>query len=95
MPNILSPGDGDIINLGVREFYAKLSVGGEIREAFSAKTLSVKYSQNDYSDDIHDYSRKHYGTPKALVVQLLNKWDESGEFENTIEVPQEFEQPIL
>lgn len=72
----------DIINLGVREFYAKLSVGGEIREAFSGKTLGISYPPHNHSHAIRNFSQKTYGTPKANVQSLLKKWDESGTFEN-------------
>ncbi len=85
----------DIINLGVREFYIKLSVNGEIREAFSGKTLNVIYPPMDYSSKIIEASRETYGTPKKDVIRLLSKWDESGEFDQTIEIPKEFNSPLI
>ena len=85
----------DIINLGVREFYAKLSVNGEIREAFSAKTLDVQYPPNDLTAYIIDNSRKQYGTSKTDVEQLLKSWDESGEFNITPEQSKDFESPMI
>ena len=87
--------DRDIINLGVREFYAKLSVHGEIREAFSGKTLHVGYEKQDNSKAILDFSRITYGTKKQEVVDLLSKWDESGEFANSVEMTADFEAPLI
>ncbi|QQR83274.1 type IV secretory system conjugative DNA transfer family protein [Candidatus Peregrinibacteria bacterium] len=56
----------DIINLGVREFYAKMSVNGEIREAFSARTLDAPKVEQDYTDQIVAQSREKYCTPPTL-----------------------------
>ena len=86
----------DIINLGVREFYCKMSVHGEIREAFSAKTMDVPKPPESYAAEIIANSRKVYCEPRKDVEALLNKWDESGEFENSSpsEAP-EFEEPLI
>ncbi len=88
----------DIINLGIREFYIKMSVDGEIREAFSGRTLDVPKSTNDFSKKILENSRKKYCVSKAEVDRLLSKWDEAGEFtEDNIapEYEKEFEEPII
>ena len=88
----------DIINLGVREFYTKMSVSGQIREAFSGRTLDMPKPDNDLTKEIIEYSRKTYCKPRADVEKLLSKWDEAGDFgeDNTApaeEVP--FEEPII
>ncbi len=88
----------DIINLGVREFYTKMSVKGEIREAFSGRTLNVPPVTNDCTRLIVDHSRQSFCTPKAEVEKLLTKWDEAGDFseENMApEMEQEFEEPLI
>ncbi|MFA4815219.1 MAG: type IV secretory system conjugative DNA transfer family protein [Candidatus Gracilibacteria bacterium] len=69
----------DIINLGVREFYLKMSIDGELTEAFSGKTLNIDYSKVDYSRDIIAASRKAYCTPREAVETMLQKWDEGKE----------------
>ena len=86
----------DIINLGVREFYCKMSINGEIREAFSAKTMNVPKIEKDYVKEIMENSRNTYCQPRKDVEDLLNKWDESGEFEGLQpqEAP-EFEEPLI
>ncbi len=86
----------DIINLGVREFYCKMSVNGEIREAFSARTMDVPKVQKNYVKEIIENSRNVFCEPRASVEETLAKWDESGEFAN--EAPQgdpEFEEPLI
>ncbi|MFA6917543.1 MAG: DUF87 domain-containing protein [Candidatus Gracilibacteria bacterium] len=86
----------DIINLGVREFYCKMSVDGEIREAFSGRTLTVPQIKENYVKEIIDNSRALYCKKRAEVETLLAKWDEAGEFENA--GPQEdpdFEEPLI
>ena len=88
----------DIINLGVREFYIKMSVNGEIREAFSGKTLSVPETKRDWTPEIMEHSRKTYCTPKEDVVKLLSKWDEAGDFGDGNAAPtldQAFEEPLI
>lgn len=36
-------GTEDVVNLGLREFYLKMSIQGEVQEAFSGRTLDVSY----------------------------------------------------
>ncbi|MFH1012234.1 MAG: type IV secretory system conjugative DNA transfer family protein [Candidatus Peregrinibacteria bacterium] len=90
--------DRDIINLGVREFYIKMSVNGEIREAFSARTLDVPSPTNDMTDYIVEQSRKKYCSPKKDVEKVLSKWDEAGEFSEDNVAPEmeaAFEEPLI
>ncbi len=89
----------DIINLGVREFYCKMSVNGELREAFSGRTLDAPKIGTDYTQAIIDHSRQMYCKPRAAVEELLKKWDESGSAASTNEVTnqdeEKFEAPLL
>ncbi|MBN2086796.1 type IV secretory system conjugative DNA transfer family protein, partial [Candidatus Peregrinibacteria bacterium] len=88
----------DIINLGVREFYTKMSVDGEIREAFSGRTLDVPPVTNDLTEKIKQQSRQKYCTPRVDVEKLLSKWDEAGDFTQDNMAPdmeQEFEEPLI
>ena len=88
----------DIINLGVREFYTKMSIDGEIREAFSGRTMDAPVPTNDISKEIRELSRKKYCEPKANVEVMLKKWDEAASAEATEEemaVEEKFEEPIL
>ncbi len=71
----------DIINLGVREFYCKMSINGEIRQAFSGKTINVAPVKNSFVDEIKDNSRSTYCEPREKVEEMLAKWDEAGEFD--------------
>ncbi len=86
----------DIINLGVREFYCKMSVNGEIREAFSARTIDVPKVKESFVNQILDHSRAAYCTPREEVEKMLSRWDEAGEFENSAsnETPA-FEEPLI
>ena len=54
----------DMINLGVRDFYIKMTIDGETFDPFSARTLNVfspAYSSN--KDEIVRLSREKYATP--------------------------------
>ncbi|MBU1017589.1 type IV secretion system DNA-binding domain-containing protein [Patescibacteria group bacterium] len=88
----------DIINLGMREFYTKMSVNGEVREAFSGRTIDVPEVKKDLSGKIIEQSRKKYCRSKKEVEKLLSKWDEAGEFnEDNVapEMEKEFEEPLI
>jgi hypothetical protein len=66
----------DIINLGVREFYIKMSIDGEMRDAFSGRTMTLEFPKVDYSQQIIEYSRKMYAKPRAVVEKELAAWNE-------------------
>ncbi len=86
----------DIINLGVREFYCKMSIDGEIREAFSGRTIDVPRVEKHYLKEIIEHSRKTYCKPRKEVEEVLAKWDESGEFENLLSSEDlEFDEPLI
>jgi len=68
----------DIINLAVREFYIKMSVKGETRDAFSGTTMDCITPTQHFKDEVVEFSRKTFTKPKAEVEDLLRKWDESG-----------------
>ena len=66
----------DLINLGVRDFVAKMSVEGETCEAFSARTLSMRYPEEDYTKECIEHSRRACSRPLEEVKQILSKWEE-------------------
>jgi len=68
----------DIINLAVREFYIKMSVQGQTRDAFSAMTMDCASPEQDSVKQIVEHSRETFAKPKKDVEVLLRKWDESG-----------------
>ncbi|PIQ77737.1 hypothetical protein COV82_03025 [Candidatus Peregrinibacteria bacterium CG11_big_fil_rev_8_21_14_0_20_46_8] len=69
----------DIINLGVREFYVKMSVDGELRDAFSGRTLTVPTPpvERTHAQTIIDMSRKKYSRSRQEVEEALQRWDEA------------------
>jgi hypothetical protein len=91
----------DIINLAVREFYIKMSVKGETRDAFSARTLDCPTPKESFKDQIVENSRKIYAKPKEEVEAMLRKWDEAGGTDITQEAwftgaqDEPFEAPII
>lgn len=70
----------DIINLAVREFYIKMSVHGETRDAFSGRSIDCPTPTiaESHAKEIIDHSREKFSRPKKDVEELLRKWDESG-----------------
>jgi hypothetical protein len=85
----------DIINLCVREFYTKTSINGEIREAFSGRTLDMHYKGEDYTKEIIAHSRSTYCKPIAKVEKLLERWDETSGEEFDDDQNKEFDEPII
>jgi hypothetical protein len=90
----------DIINLGVREFYTKMSIDGELSEAFSGRTLDMNYPKEDFSEQIKNISRDAYCTPREQVEENLNKWDEADEgpapqSNFVIQQEDDFEMPLI
>lgn len=91
----------DIINLGVREFYLKMSIDGELTEPFSGKTLDMKFAERDYTPEIINESRKQFCTPRETVEENLKKWDEGAPESDTapsnqvIQEVEEFEMPLI
>lgn len=88
----------DIINLGVRDFYIKMSVNGQTREAFSGRTLDMPKPPNDKSKEIIEIVREKYCLPKDEVEKLLNRWDEAGGDDASNMAPEieaEFEEPLI
>lgn len=88
----------DIINLGVREFYIKMSVDGELRDAFSGRTVNVPHSKDHFADEIIRRSREKYARPRAEVEADLKKWDEAGSEEDAVlaaAVEQKFAEPLI
>ena len=92
----------DIINLGVREFYTKMSVQGELSEAFSGRTLDIKYNPVDKTQKLLIFLVL-YCHPREEVEEMLKKWDE-GKIEepgaiapknDVIEEAAEFEMPLI
>ena len=67
----------DLLNLGVREFCIKMSVEGEIKEAFSGRTSDMSFPQNSYAEECIAYSRNNYARSLAEVKQILTHWEES------------------
>ncbi|MBT5016875.1 type IV secretory system conjugative DNA transfer family protein [Candidatus Peregrinibacteria bacterium] len=71
----------DIINLGVRELYLKMSVDGEIKDAFSGRTVDVPVVTNDFTEQIIAASRRKYCSPRSEVEQTLKAWQENASAE--------------
>ena len=66
----------DIINLAVRNFYCKMSIDGELREAFSGKTMFMKFPEKNYSAECIKHSHETYCRPLKEVEKILQQWEE-------------------
>ncbi len=96
----------DIINLGVRNFYCKMSIEGELREAFSGRTIDMIFPKKNYVKKCIEFSRRNYARPIAEVEEILQQWEE-GKFDtqikqnktkilnDTLEEEEKFSEPII
>ena len=61
-----------MINLGMQEFYVKLTIDGETYDPFSAETLKVLLPKHESRrDEIIEYSRKQYSKPLAEIKKEI------------------------
>jgi len=64
----------DMINLGIREFYIKMTIDGETFDPFSAETLKVLPPNHEsYKDEIIQYSRNEYALSLEEVKRRLEE----------------------
>jgi type IV secretory pathway TraG/TraD family ATPase VirD4 len=68
----------DIINLGVRDFCVKMSIDGEVREAFSGRTLEMETPEKNFAEQCIEHSRATYARPLEEVNGVLKRWEENG-----------------
>lgn len=61
----------DVMNLGVREFYIKTSLFGDLRNAFSGRTLNVNDPHFFLENRIIANSREQYATARAEVEHVV------------------------
>jgi hypothetical protein len=53
-------GRDDLLNLDVRSFYLRMSIGGNLQEAFSGKTIDVVYPETNFVSQCIAQSRQRY-----------------------------------
>jgi len=64
----------DMINLGIREFYIKMTIDGETSDPFSAETLKVLPPNHEsFKDEIIKQSREKYALPLIEVKKKLEE----------------------
>jgi len=81
----------DIVNLGKYSIYIKLMIDGVSSKGFSASTIQpLPKLEKSHRDEIIDYSRKTYATPRASVEKDVAEWVGMREAEaNLLPKPQE------
>ena len=64
----------DMINLGVREFYIKMTIDGEVFDPFSAETLNVLPAiHSSYKEEIIAKSREKYALPVEQAKRIIEE----------------------
>jgi hypothetical protein len=93
----------DIINLAVRNFYCKMSIDGELREAFSGRTMNMHFPEKSYAQECKDFSHEKYCRPVAEVEKILQQWEE-GKYDpksstkptnSSLDFEEDFNEPLV
>ena len=87
----------DLINLGLRDIYVKLSIDGKTTKPFSASTLNVPPPDQDFSQEIIDQSRKKYGKSREEILKQFQSQKQTMQKISQLEETEdmEFEEPIV
>lgn len=65
----------DFVNLGKYTIYVKLMIDGIASRPFSAQTLAPNEKpEGIFRDEIIEFSRKQYGTPRDIVDRSIAQW---------------------
>ncbi len=64
----------DLVNLSKQNIYVKLMIDGLTSRPFSAETLSPAVAEEEYVDEIIEYSRKKYGRDREIVEAEISKY---------------------
>jgi hypothetical protein len=92
----------DLMNLDMREIYVKMAIDGQTALPFSAKTITLPHVDEDYSQDVIDFSRRKWAKPRIEVEKEIMEF-ESKEFKGksnkiasgATEEEQKFSEPIV
>src|SRR3989344_4516316 len=64
----------DMVNLGMQQFYIKMTIDGDTADPFSAETLKVlPPAHESFRDEIIDFSRKNYAAPVEDVKRKITE----------------------
>lgn len=67
----------NMINLGTREMYVKMSIDGKTTPPFSARTIDIPLPVFDYSVEIVNHSQMTYGRNRIAVENEIRQWSET------------------
>ncbi len=85
----------DIMNLDMRNFYVKMTVGGQTARPFSGKTIDFPSPDNDLIHDVIRISRERWGRPKAEIEKEIIEQDQMVSPTQPNVKPQAFSEPIV
>jgi hypothetical protein len=64
----------DMVNLGMQEFYIKMTIDGDTSDPFSAETLKVLPTRHQsFKEKIIDFCRKNYAAEAEKVKRKINE----------------------
>jgi hypothetical protein len=65
----------DLMNLDMREIYVKIAIDGQTAPPFSAKTITLQPVDEDYSQDVIDFSRRKWAKPRLEVEKEIAEFE--------------------
>lgn len=85
----------DIINLAIQDIYLKMSIDGDVKEAFSARVLKVPQAEYSFREQVVAHTRTNYCKPKDAAESEIKR-EKSQEMEVLEQLKsQDFSAPIL
>jgi len=85
----------DMINLGTREFFVKMTIDGEVFDPFSAETLAIlPPTQSSCKKEIIEQNRRKYSLSLIEVKEAAEKEKETEKKENSVDEEKNQKQEI-
>ncbi|MBT3349190.1 hypothetical protein HN954_03965 [bacterium] len=79
-------------------------MNGELREAFSGRTLGMEFPEKSYAQECKNFSHEKYCRPIAEVEKILQQWEE-GKYDSkspakpsknsSLEFEEDFNEPLV
>jgi len=64
----------DLVSLDAHSMYIKLCIDGMTSNAFSARSLPLRYEPFGLREQVIAQSREKYGTPKEVIEDKIARW---------------------
>lgn len=85
----------DITNLGMRDFYIKLSIDGKATKPYSARTIEIEKPKEDLSPQIIDMVHMRYTLPRKKVEEDIANYEQEIKEASPSQTQNAFDEPVI